>query len=360
MSGRRSRRRERLPTKPAFDFIPLSCERFNLAEALFRRHADRLTRVALLDVKPLADNCYTFGGLDFLSDKFASTLTHCGIVAGDTVAMTLDQSAALVVAELGSLKCGAAAVPLPQAFDLSDVEWAVNDSGAKALIAPFERRDDYAAIARRAPSITALFLAGEAREAIHYEGEWRSFWREVFLAPSDFNAVATEAAASAFIFYAKTAGGRRRVAHSHGAMLDRLVGFEKLNGQAAGAGGALWCGDDWAAADLRRGLIYPAWWHGCAVVTRPPDGLTRQQALQVFERSSVTMAFVRPALLNELLRGGETERAGFELRLRTVIARNEAITANHGQQLRAVFGATLRGVSQKPDSGLIVDDEVCE
>src|SRR5205809_3750369 len=112
-------------------------ERFNLAEAVCRRHVDGVTRVALLDAKPLAANCYTFGGLDYLSDKFASTLRDCGITAGDAVAVSLEQSAALVVAELGALKCGAAVVPLSPVLDLSDIESAINDSRAKALIAPF-------------------------------------------------------------------------------------------------------------------------------------------------------------------------------------------------------------------------------
>src|SRR5581483_1887833 len=152
-------------------------ERFNLAEAVCRRHADSITRVALLDVKPLAANCYTFGGLDFLSDKFATALDGCGINEGDAVAVRLEQSAALVVAELGALKCGAVVVPLSPASPLAEIESAVRDSDAKALVAPFAERADYAALARRAGSITTLFVAGDSREAIHYEGAERSFWR---------------------------------------------------------------------------------------------------------------------------------------------------------------------------------------
>src|SRR5437764_8415026 len=100
-------------------------ESFNLAEAICRRHADSVTRVALLDVKRLAENCYTFGGLDYLSDKFASTLKECGITEGDVIAVILDQSAALVVAELSALKCGATVMPLSPALALSDIEFAI-------------------------------------------------------------------------------------------------------------------------------------------------------------------------------------------------------------------------------------------
>jgi acetyl-CoA synthetase len=336
-------------------------ERFNLAEAICRRHADRVTRVALLDVKRLAENCYTFGGLDYLSDKFASTLKECGINEGEAVVVILDQSAALVVAELGALKCGAAVVRLSPALALNDVELAINDSGAKALVAPFDRRNDYAAIVHQTASIHTLFVAGDSREAIHYEGAERSFWRDVFLATSDFTPAATEANAPAFIFYVPIDDGSlRRVIHSHAATLDQLTSFAMLSGQEIGDGDTLWCGDDWAAPDLLLGLIYPAWWHGCAVVTKPPDGLTGESALQLFQRCDVTTAFLRNDLLNDLLRLDASVGAGFTLKLRTIITRSEALTAADCQATRDRLGATLRGITGKPESALIGVDELSE
>jgi len=322
-------------------------ERFNLAEAICRRHADRVTRVALLDVKRLAENCFTFGGLDYLSDKFAATLKECDIHAGDAVAVTLDQSAALVVAELGALKCGAAVVPLSSALALDDVALAIQESGAQALVAPFEKRADYAAITRQCLSIKHLFLAGDSRQAIHYEGTERSFWRDVFLAASDFTPFATEASAPAFIFYVPTDDGSlRRIVHSHAAMLEQFSAFETLSQQEIGDGDTLWCGDDWATAGLRLGIIYPAWWHGGAVVTKPPDGITGESALQLFERCDVTTAFLCDGLLDELLRLEANERARFTLKLRTIIARSEALTGDHYQRTRDRLGATLHGVSE--------------
>ena len=320
-------------------------ERFNLAEAICRRHADRVTRVALLDVKRLAENCYTFGGLDYLSDKFAATLDACGIHEGDTVALALEQSAALVVAELGALKRGAVVVPLSPALALRDVEAAINDCTATALVAPFDRREDYATIARRAASIKATFVAGDSREAIHYEGAERSFWRDVFLASSDFMPAATEANAPAFIFYVKTVEGSLRHAfYNHAAVRERLTAFEALNDQDRRGDDVRWCGEDWAKADLLLGLIYPAWWHGGAVVTNSPDGLTGENALRMFERCDVTMAFLRNDLLDELLRLDAGVRAEFTLSLRTVITDPVAVTADHQQRARDVLGAVLRGV----------------
>ncbi|MEN3335050.1 MAG: acetyl-CoA synthetase [Blastocatellia bacterium] len=321
-----------------------------------------MTRVALLDVKRLAENCFTFGGLDYLSDKFASTLKECGINEGDAVAVILDQSAALVVAELGALKRGAAVVSLSPALALSDVEWAINDSGAKALVAPYETRDDHAAIVHQATSTHTLFVAGDSRAAIHYEGAARSFWRDIFLASSEFTPVATEANAPAFIFYVKTDldGGLRRVIHSHAAMLEQLAAFETLNHQDIRDGDTLWCSDDWAAPDLLLGLIYPAWWHGGAVVTQSAGGLTGESALRLFQQCDVTTAFLRNDLLNDLLRLDASIRAKFTLKLRTIITRSEALTADAYRATGARLGAALRGIPGKPESALIVDNELSE
>jgi len=228
-----------------------------------------VTRVALLDVKRLAENCYTFGGLDFLSDKFASALAERGVSEGDAVAVILEPSAALAVAALGALKRNAQVVLLSPSLDLGEIEAAVNDSGAKAMVAPFAERAAYAAIAGR-HSITTVFVAGDSREAIHYEGAERSFWRDVFLASSDFTPAAMHDSAPAFVFYAKTAeGALRPLAHSHAAILGQLARISQQAAQAPGADNALWCGEDWASPDVLLGLVFPTWWRGGVVRTEP-------------------------------------------------------------------------------------------
>jgi acyl-coenzyme A synthetase/AMP-(fatty) acid ligase len=243
-------------------------ERCNLAAAICRRHADRVTRVALLDQKPLAENCYTFGGLDFLSDKFASTLNECGIREGDAVAVILGASAAFAVAILGALKRGAACVPLSPSLDLTEIAEAIRDSGAKAMVAPFAERDTFAAIAER-DSLTTIFLAGDSSAAIHYEGAGRSFWRDVFLASSDFTP-ATAGSAPAFIFYSWAADGAlHRVTHSHAAILATLAQIHTQDEQAPAADDEPCGSDDWASPEVLLGLIFRTWWIGGAVRTEP-------------------------------------------------------------------------------------------
>src|SRR5262245_3479358 len=58
-------------------------DRFNLADAIFKRHHDAVTRVAVVESRPGGLNTYTFNALDYLSDKFAAVLRNANINAGD-------------------------------------------------------------------------------------------------------------------------------------------------------------------------------------------------------------------------------------------------------------------------------------
>src|ERR1044071_5622828 len=119
-------------------------ERFNLADAICKRHQDAVTRVALQDVKLAASNTYTFGGLNYLSDKFATALAENGITAGDVVAVVLPPSARLLVAHLGALKLGATVVPLAPSLSFDAIAGALQDSRANTIVVDYSRGDDIA------------------------------------------------------------------------------------------------------------------------------------------------------------------------------------------------------------------------
>jgi amino acid adenylation domain-containing protein len=68
-------------------------------------------------------------------DHFAGHLTDLGIVSGDTVAICMERSVDWIVAALGIMRAGAAYVPLDSAWPDSRLRFAVNESGAAALVA---------------------------------------------------------------------------------------------------------------------------------------------------------------------------------------------------------------------------------
>jgi len=77
----------------------------------------------------------TFGQLDQRVDRFAGYLIQLGIKPGGTVAICMERSFDWIVAALGIMRAGAAYVPLDSAWPDSRLRFAVNDSGADALVA---------------------------------------------------------------------------------------------------------------------------------------------------------------------------------------------------------------------------------
>lgn len=227
-------------------------ERFNLANAICKRHEDAIARRALIDIKPAASNTYTYGGLDFLSDKFATALAKCGVTETDAVAVILPQSAALITAHLGALKLGASVVPLRVGLDRLAIEFALSDSQAKAVVADFSVRSGIGELTGN----THLFIAGDNREANEIKEGAKSFWRVINASSSDFTAVETLSTSPAFIFYTAESDS---VVHNHASLLEKFDNFDIKDEPV------LWPTADYCSVEVLLGMIYPALWHGHAV-----------------------------------------------------------------------------------------------
>jgi amino acid adenylation domain-containing protein len=73
--------------------------------------------------------------LNRAADRFARHLMQLGVVSGDTVAICMERSFDWIIAALGIMRAGAAYVPLDSVWPDARLCFAVNDSGAKVLVA---------------------------------------------------------------------------------------------------------------------------------------------------------------------------------------------------------------------------------
>src|SRR4030095_7558335 len=270
-------------------------ERFNIAGAICRRHADALTRIALKEVREAGINTYTFGALDFLSDKFAMALAVSGIKQGDSVAVILPQSAALAVAHLGVLKIGAVLVPLPMGIDPALLEHAIANSGARAVVIDESINagvEDYPVLSNLESSLIVRDLRPAGANS-----KDKDFWTEVDRASSDFEPVETDSNSRAFIFYVVYEGNPQAVVHSHRSLIGQLPSFETFMEPEADA--VFWTSDAWSSANSLLGVLYPSGWYGCSVVA---DGSNGESVPGLMERSAVTHACVPSTALSMLAR----------------------------------------------------------
>ena len=318
-------------------------ERFNIASAICRRHSDAPSRIALQEVKEAGINTYTFGALDFLSDKFAVALSHAGVNQGDSVAVMLPQSAALAVAHLGILKCGAVLVPLATAADAAFIRQAMADSGTTTLVVDeslSDRVGDFRSLPYLGPRFVVRDLRPDARISVD-----KDFWTEVDRASSDFEAVQTDPSSKAFIFYDAVEGKPAGVVHSHRSLIGQLGAFEMFMEPQANS--VFWTANGWSAATTLLGLMYPGWWYGCAIVACTPE--KPEGELGLLKRAAVTHALISSSSLN--LVAEFDSRSEEEVKLRKVVC-EDLPWPEH--RLNDDVGFTLNCVYGRPETGWIV------
>jgi amino acid adenylation domain-containing protein len=81
------------------------------------------------------DRQLTYEELDRRASRFAGYLAQLGVKAGATVAICMERSFDWIIAALGTMRAGAAYVPLDAAWPGSRLCFAVQDSGATVLVA---------------------------------------------------------------------------------------------------------------------------------------------------------------------------------------------------------------------------------
>jgi len=245
------------------EFKPSVPEYFNVASAILGRHPDAITRQALLEVKDDGVNTYTFGGLDYLSDKFASLVVENGFREGNVVATILKPSAALAVTQLGTLKAGGAVLTTPE--DLSLAVDVLAQSSARILVCDESFIEKAGEVQKSLPALHKILIARDLRP-VGKQLTLRDFWSDVDQASSDFSAVMTRAASPAFLFYEPREDRIVRIAHRHASIVQQLAAFEMLSDLEADCN-AVWLTEDWHTVESLLSIIYPAWWYGASILT---------------------------------------------------------------------------------------------
>jgi acetyl-CoA synthetase len=110
--------------------------RVNIVHEAIDRHVDegRGNQTALLFTDQETTLLYTFSDLSKLSSKFARGLKSLGIDKGDRVFMFMPRCPEIYIAILGTVRIGAIAGPLFEAFMEEAVKDRLADSGAVAIV----------------------------------------------------------------------------------------------------------------------------------------------------------------------------------------------------------------------------------
>ena len=109
-----------------------------LIDIIRRTAGDRPNDVALM----FKGASMTYRELDAISDSFGRGLRAIGVTAGDRVALLMPNSPQAIVAQLGSWRAGAIVAPLNPLYTEPELERALKECGARAVVTltPFYRK----------------------------------------------------------------------------------------------------------------------------------------------------------------------------------------------------------------------------
>src|SRR3990170_1311863 len=128
-----------------------------------RRFAGALRNRGLTDVLFLfGEEVVTYRGYDERTDWLAGGLARLGLGRGDRMAVLLPNGLPIVEAYMGAAKLRVVSVPLNPLFTPREIEYVVNNSRAKVLVASPRDAERVQAIRDRMPSLAHGVVAGGA------------------------------------------------------------------------------------------------------------------------------------------------------------------------------------------------------
>ncbi|HUY17807.1 MAG TPA: benzoate-CoA ligase family protein [Candidatus Binataceae bacterium] len=258
------------------------------------------------DAQPVliaGDRTISYRELTAMVNRAGNALRTLGVARGDRVLMMLNDSAELVCAYLGAMRIGAVAIAFNTRSSPAELEFALNDSRARALLIDEEYLERYRSIAARLVDRPAVAVAG----GLH--ADFAQLGRLIAAASAAlaFEPMAPEEMAF-WIYTSGTTGTPKAAVHAHRDVLSAGPYLEQCLGVRAGErfystsrlffayalGNCLF-----GAMRLGATTILDAGWPDAASVAR------------IVERARPDVVFSVPTLYRNLLASGHAGEPGF-------------------------------------------------
>ena len=263
---------------------------------------------------------YTFAQMAAYSNKFANVLKKYGIGKTDRVGIFMSRCPELYMSFLGTVKRGAIAVPLFEAFMEDAVFDRLKDSGAKAIITTPELRNRIPA--NKLPELKHVFVVGGCGTLKKGDIQWHN---EMAEASRDYEITRVAPEDPYLLLYASGAEGKPKgILHAHRGAVGIYITAKWVHDL---------CRDDvyWCTADpgwitgIAYGFLAP-WMHGVSVVVRGCR-FDAEDWFRTLSKYRVTVWYSAPTAFRMMIRGGSGLQAKYPLYLRHILSVGEPLTA---------------------------------
>ena len=274
----------------------------------------------------------TFGQLDHDVDAVAASFAAAGLASGDVVALLCRNRPEWMVAYEAALRAGVTLLPVNWHLEADDVQYVLEDSGAKALVA----ESVFSHQAQGAPDSLVL------RIAIGGPIDGFTTWDDVL---SSISTPAPERPRGTQMIYTSGTTGRPKgVRHdpqpsasaaAAGAAMVAMFGMDGDNGDSMLCTAPLY-----HSGPSRLCLEWPL---GAGVTVVLMDRFEPRQALELITDNSITHAFFVPTMFNRML--AVTDRNSFDVStLRFVLHGAGPCTVATKQSMFEWFGPVIHEI----------------
>jgi amino acid adenylation domain-containing protein len=294
----------------------------------------------------------TYAELDARANKVAHRLIAEGVTPGSLVAVCAERSLDLPVALLGTLKAGAAYVPLDPEYPAERLEFMLQDAEAPVVLTQRGLVEGGAEGALSEDAGTAAALAGTTAAVLVLDDP--AVWADQ---PDTDPGAACDPGGPAYMIYTSGSTGRPKgVPNSHRGIVNRLDWMQKRFGLAA---------DDAVLQKTPAGFDVSVWeffWPlltGARLVLADPGGHRDPGHLrELIAAESVTTAHFVPSMLGLFLPADGAEPAATPLR--RIVCSGEELPADLAVRcLRALPGTELHNLYGPTEAAIDVSAWQC-
>lgn len=296
-------------------------EKVNIVYESIDRHVDegRGEEIALYYTNGERDEEYTYADLRQLSSQFANGLKSLGVSKGDRVFIFMPRSPELYIALLGTVRMGAIAGPLFEAFMEAAVKDRLQDSGACAVVTTPH-------LAKRIPTeelpqLKHTILVDAADHTLK-EGEIR--FEELMGRSSEYTIEWVDREDGMMLHYTSGSTGKPKgVFQVHDAMIHQYVSGKWAYDLREGD--VYWCTADPGWVTGTSAGMWAPWLNGVTVVLRG-GRFKPQDWYATLEKFKVNVWFSAPTAFRMLMGEGDELPKRFDLSsLRHVLSAGEPL-----------------------------------
>lgn len=317
-------------------------ENFNMATNLIE---DNIKRGKKDDVAFYWENSagetlkFTYEDLRILSNKFGNVLKELGIKKGDRILFRTPNIPEFMISFLGCVKTGVIPIPSSTLFKSSEIEYRINDSGARAVLTTSDCVGEVEKI--NCKTLENILVAGGATKGqIEYE-------KLMSEASSELDIIPTKAEEIAFMMYTSgTTGHPKAAVHAHRWSIgnDPIIKYwaaYKEKDLVSHSGELNWI------FTLGNNFVYP-FRAGIPVLIYQGKGrFDPEKWFELIEKYKVTNYAATPTIYRMLLTVEDAEKK-FKLKgLKHCISAGEALPEDTIQEWKKRFGTEiLEGIGQ--------------